>query len=98
MAWNGRRAGDVVTSGGDLVTGIQTAAAAVAGRGVLLGAGRVIGDDGELPDGFAITEEHLTATIAAQGKTARVGRGDLVLVRTGPRRQTWQGPYDCHTI
>ena len=39
--------------------------------------------DGELPDGFAITTEHLEATIAAQGETARVGRGDLLLVRTG---------------
>jgi hypothetical protein len=35
----------------------------------------------ELPDGFAITAEHLTATAAAHGVT--VGRGDLVLVRTG---------------
>src|SRR5919205_2301657 len=65
MAWNGRRAGDVVTSDGDLVTGIETAAAPFAGRGVLLDVGRVIGPEigtaGELPDGFAITEEHLQA-------------------------------------
>jgi hypothetical protein len=39
-AWNGRRAGDVVTSEGDLVTGIQTAAAHLTGRGVLLDVGR----------------------------------------------------------
>src|SRR5580693_9635256 len=32
-------------------------------------------------DGFAITAEHLTTTAAAHGVT--VGRGDLVLVRTG---------------
>jgi len=86
-AWNGRRAGDVVTSEGDLVTGIQTAAAHITGRGVLLDVGRVIGaaigTDGELPDGFAITAEHLEATIAAQGESARVGRGDLLCVRTG---------------
>src|SRR5918997_1827409 len=44
-AWNGRRAGDVVTSEGDGVTGIET--------------------------------------VAAQGESARVGRGDLLLVRTG---------------
>jgi kynurenine formamidase len=83
MAWNGRRAGDVVTSDGDLVTGIETAADRIAGRGVLLDVGRAIGAGGELPDGFAITAEHLEATIAAQGESARVGRGDLLLVRTG---------------
>jgi kynurenine formamidase len=96
MAWNGRRAGDVVTSDGDKVTGIQTAAAHIAGRGVLLDVGRAIGTDGELPDGFAITTEHLEATIAAQGGSARVGRGDLLLVRTGrlarARREGW-GDY-----
>ena len=95
-AWNGRRAGDVVTSEGDLVTGIQTATGRISGRGVLLDVGRAIGEDGELPDGFAITTEHLEATIAAQGPTATVGRGDLVLVRTGrlarARRDGW-GDY-----
>ena len=50
---------------------------------MLLDVGRAIGTDGELPDGFAITTEHLEATIAAQGESARVGRGDLLLVRTG---------------
>jgi kynurenine formamidase len=83
MAYNGRRAGDVVTSTGDGVTGIETVAALIAGRGVLLDVGRVLGTDGELPDGFAITADHLAATIAAQGDSARVGRGDLVCVRTG---------------
>ncbi len=82
-AWNGRRAGDVVTSEGDLVTGIETVGGLLAGRGVLLDVGRALGTGGELPDGFAITTEHLQATIAAQGESARVGRGDLLLVRTG---------------
>ena len=95
-AWNGRRAGDVVTSDGDLVTGIQTATGRMSGRGVLLDVGRAVGGDGELPDGFAITTEHLVATIAAQGTTSSVGRGDLVLVRTGrlarARRDGW-GDY-----
>jgi kynurenine formamidase len=93
-AWNGRPAEKVVTSEGDLVTGIEHMAPHVAGRGVLLDVGRVIGDSGELPDGFAITEEHLTATAAAHGVT--VGRGDIVLVRTGRltrvRREGW-GDY-----
>ena len=95
-AWNGRRAGDVVTSEGDLVTGIQTATGRISGRGVLLDVGRAIGENGELPDGFAITTEHLEQTIAAQGATATVGRGDLLLVRTGrlarARREGW-GDY-----
>lgn len=95
-AWNGRPADQVVTSLGDRVTGIETVADLVAGRGVLLDVGRALGSDGELPDGFAITEEHLEATIAAQGPTAAVGRGDVVLVRTGQltraRREGW-GDY-----
>jgi kynurenine formamidase len=93
MAWNGRLAGDVVTSDGDLVTGIEHLASSIVSRGVLVDVGRVVGEDGELPDGFAITEEHLQATIAAQGSTSQVGRGDIVLVRTGrltrARREGW---------
>jgi kynurenine formamidase len=95
-AWNGRRAGDVVTSEGDSVTGIETVAGLIAGRGVLLDVGRAVGTDGELPDGFAITTKHLEATIEVLGESARVGRGDLLLVRTGrlarARREGW-GDY-----
>ncbi|MFI6661240.1 cyclase family protein [Streptomyces sp. NPDC050523] len=93
-AWNGRDAEKVVTSDGDLVTGIEHMAPYIAGRGVLLDVARVIGDDDgepELPDGFAITAEHLTATAEAHGVS--VGRGDIVLVRTGQlaraRREGW---------
>ena len=96
IAYNGRRASQVVTSEGDLLTGIETVADRIAGRGVLLDVGRAFGADGELPDGFAITAEHLLATIAAQGDSSRVGRGDLLLVRTGrlarARREGW-GDY-----
>ncbi|MDX3661776.1 cyclase family protein [Streptomyces sp. ID05-26A] len=92
-AYNGRRAGDVVTSAGDAVTGIETAAALIAGRGVLLDVGRVVGG-GELPDGFAITPEHLDATAAAHSVT--IDEGDIVCVRTGrltrARRDGW-GEY-----
>ena len=95
-AWNGRRAGDVVTSEGDLVTGIQTATGRISGRGVLLDVGRAIGENEELPDGFAITTEHLMMTMKAQGGSSMVGRGDLLLVRTGrlarARREGW-GEY-----
>ena len=93
LAWNGRPADQVVTSLGDGVTGIETVADVIAGRGVLLDVGRVIGG-GELPDGFAITSDHLEATIAAQGSAVR--RGDIVVVRTGrlsrARREGW-GDY-----
>jgi kynurenine formamidase len=95
-AWNGRPAERVVTSLGDGVTGIETVADVVCGRGVLLDVGRALGHDGELPDGFAITEEHLERTIAAQGPTSTVRRGDIVVVRTGQlsraRREGW-GEY-----
>jgi kynurenine formamidase len=95
-AWNGRSAGDVVTSDGDLVTGIEHLASPVVSRGVLLDVGRVLGTDGELPDGFAITEEHLQATIGPLGPPAAVGRGDIVGVRPGrltrARREGW-GDY-----
>ena len=97
LAWNGRRAGDVVTSDGDLVTGIEHAASAIVSRGVLLDLGRHLEPDtGELADGYAITAADLEACIAAQGPSSRVGRGDIVLVRTGQlaraRRDGW-GDY-----
>ncbi|MGM1063818.1 cyclase family protein [Saccharothrix sp. Mg75] len=92
-AWNGRDAATTVTSAGDQVTGIEHMAAHVAGRAVLLDVGRVVGG-GELPDGFAITEHHLTETARAHG--VRVGRGDIVCVRTGrlarAKRDGW-GDY-----
>ena len=95
-AWNGRPAASVVTSQGDSVTGIETVAGVIAGRGVLLDVGRCLGDGGELPDGFAITAAHLAATIERQGPTSVVGRGDIVVVRTGQlarcRREGW-GDY-----
>src|SRR6478736_9132678 len=94
-AWNGRRAGDVVTSEGDLVTGIEHAASVIVSRGVLLDVGRHLQpESGELADGYAITVADLESTAAAQGVT--VGRGDIVLVRTGQlaraRRDGW-GDY-----
>ncbi len=97
-AWNGRRSQEVVTSEGDLVTGIETTRDRFATRGVLLDVGAALGPGlgtgDELPDGFAITPEHLEETIAAQGATATVGPGDILLVRTGrfarARREGWQ--------
>jgi kynurenine formamidase len=97
VAWNGRRAGDVVTSEGDLVTGIEHLSDVVVSRGVLLDLGRHLEPaSGELPDGYAITSEDLDSCISAQGVTSWVGRGDILLVRTGQlaraRRDGW-GDY-----
>jgi len=96
LAWNGRLAAETVTSLGDSATGIETVAGVIAGRGVLLDVGRAVGVGGELPDGFAITRAHLEETIARQGATSTVGRGDIVVVRTGQlarcRREGW-GDY-----
>ncbi|KAA9130376.1 cyclase family protein [Microbacterium caowuchunii] len=97
LAYNGRRAGDVVTTQGDGVTGIEHAAAVIVSRGVLLDMGRHLRPDtGELEDGYAITAADLDACIAAQGATSAVRRGDILLVRTGQlaraRRNGW-GEY-----
>ena len=97
MAYNGRRAGDVVTTQGDQVTGIEHARAQIVSRGVLLDLGRHLRpEEGELEDGYAITAADLDACIAAQGVTAELRRGDIVLVRTGQlaraRRNGW-GEY-----
>lgn len=96
-AWNGRRAGDVVTSDGDLVTGIEHARDVIVSRGVLLDLGRHLAPEtGELPDGYAITADELESCVAAQGPTSAVRRGDIVLVRTGrftrAQREGW-GEY-----
>lgn len=95
LAWNGRPAGEVVTGLGDGVTGIEHAADVVSGRGVLLDVGRVLGPRltgaDELPDGFAITPDHLEETIEAQGATSAVGTGDLLLVRTGQLTRARRG-------
>src|SRR5699024_8458282 len=66
-------------------------------RGVLLDVARYLSPDtGELPDGYGITANDLDACIAAQGESATVGRGDILLVRTGrltrARREGW-GDY-----
>ncbi|WP_089105688.1 cyclase family protein [Streptomyces hyaluromycini] len=97
QAWNGRSCTAVDGHGGDCVTGFGHLRGAFTGRGVLLDVGRAVGDAlGELPDGFAISEEHLQDTVEAQGATSSVRRGDIVLVRTGQlgrvrRLGAWDG-------
>jgi Putative cyclase len=92
IAWNGRRAAEVVTGEGDSATGIERIAAPVVGRGVLLDVGRVLGADGELPDGCPITSGDLDEVVRRQGATSTVGRGDIVLVRTGQLTRVRRGP------
>ena len=82
VAWNGRSAKEVVSCDGDAVTGIEHTVDKIVTRGVLLDVGRAVGN-GQLDDGFAITSDHLEATIAAQGPSANIQTGDIVLVRTG---------------
>ncbi|MDL4817302.1 cyclase family protein [Actinomadura opuntiae] len=91
IAWNGRKGAEVVTSEGDFATGIERIAAPVIGRGVLLDVGRVLGEDGELPDGCPITSADLAEVIRRQGETSQVGRGDIVLVRTGQLSRVRRG-------
>ena len=63
--------------------------------GVLLDVGRHLAPEtGELDDGYAITAADLDATASRRrARPARVGRGDIVLVRTGQlaraRRDGW---------
>jgi kynurenine formamidase len=82
LAWNGRHRAEVVTAAGDRVTGAERQAAGFVSRGVLLDVGRVVGG-GSLPDGHPITDDQIRATIRAQGPSAQVARGDIVLIRTG---------------
>lgn len=92
-AWNDRPADEVVTMQGDLFTGMEVSADQIISRGVLLDVGRQFGANGVLPDGFAIGPEHLEETIEAQGQTARVERGDIVMVRTGQLSRVGPGSW-----
>ena len=83
MAWNGRPAGSVVTSDGDLVTGIEHAASAIVGRGVLLDLGRFLrpeaSDDGPAGRAARRLRDH---DRRARGVHRRPGRDE----RRRPRR------------
>jgi kynurenine formamidase len=69
-----------VTSKGAQRCGIDTQAKGIAGRGVLLDIARLRGLDW-LPGGEVITPADLEAAEREQGVT--VGRGDILLIRTG---------------
>lgn len=93
--WNGYSAAEVSSLGAKR-NGIEQASNRFVSRGVLLDIARNKASDA-LDPGYAITSDDLTECIAAQGKTATVGRGDVVLIRTGQlgqaRQDRWKG-YD----
>lgn len=92
--WNGYSSHEVTSSGASR-NGIEQAADRVVSRGVLLDIARFKGVEA-LADGYAISESDLSGCIAAQGRTARVGAGDIVLLRTGQlghARATGWGTY-----
>ncbi|OUC76123.1 cyclase [Gordonia lacunae] len=94
MAWNGRRASEVVTSDGDGVTGIETAADRFVGRGVLLDVGRALVQSTELTDGYAISPDDLDKTLRKQA--VEVGCGDFLLIRTGQLTRARRGVAGGH--
>jgi kynurenine formamidase len=77
--WNGYDC-RTVSSFGAAKAGIEKAKEKMVGRGVLLDIARHVGVP-RLPDGFAITNDMLSACEGAQG--TKVGRGDYLLLRTG---------------
>lgn len=79
--WNGYPCSEV-SSFGARKCGVEHLASRLVSRGVLLDVARAKGSD-VLGDGYAITEADLETTIAAQGPSANVGRGDILVVRTG---------------
>jgi kynurenine formamidase len=70
----------LVTSSGAARNGIAKTSDRIAGRGVLLDVARHKGMPALAP-GYAITVDDLEATAAARGVS--VGRGDILLIRTG---------------
>lgn len=79
--WNGYDAREV-SSQGARYNGIEKTSPRLLSRGVLVDIARFKGED-SLKDGYAITEEDLLGCIEAQGTSSQIGRGDIVLVRTG---------------
>jgi kynurenine formamidase len=92
--WNGYSASEVTAWDGARRNGVDAMGDRIISRGVLLDVARSK-DVPCLPDGYAISEEDLRGCMAAQGATASVGSGDIVLVRTGHlarcRSDSWTG-------
>jgi kynurenine formamidase len=77
--WNGYSAAEV-TAAGAARNGIETMKDQIVSRGVLLDIARYKGVDW-LETGYAITEDDLVGCASQAG--VEIGRGDIVLVRTG---------------
>jgi kynurenine formamidase len=77
--WNGYDC-RTVTSAGAQKCGIENTREKMVGRGVLLDIPRLLGID-HLPDGFAVTCDHLDKAERQFG--VKAGRGDYLIVRTG---------------
>ncbi len=95
LMWNGYPATDVTGLDGARRNGIEQVADGFVSRGVLLDIARHCGVP-SLDPGFAITERLLLECIDAQGESAHIGQGDIVLVRTGflgARRRDGWGDY-----
>lgn len=58
---------------------------------MLLDIGRALGENGELPDGCPITSADIEETMRRQGTSSQVGRGDIVLIRTGQLTRARRG-------
>ena len=90
--WNGYDC-RMVTSSGAQKGGIENTRERMVGRGVLFDIPRLLRME-HLPDGFAITTDHLDKAERQFGVT--VGRGDYLIVRTGQmeaklKAQNWDG-------
>ena len=90
--WNGYDC-RMVTSSGAQKAGIEQTRERMVGRGVLLDIPRLLGME-HLPDGFAITTDHLDKAERRFGVAVR--RGDYLIVRTGQmeaklKAQNWDG-------
>ncbi|GAB4065225.1 cyclase family protein [Ancylobacter sonchi] len=89
--WNGYDCREV-SSFGAAKCGIEKTKEKMVGRGVLLDIARHLGVDW-LEDGFAITNDILSACAADQGVEVR--KGDYLLVRTGHMEAKWAaGSWD----
>lgn len=85
--YNGYWSGAVTASNGARVLGMEHMRASFVGRGLLLDAARHAGVD-SLEPGHVINASDLDAICAAQG--VEVGRGDMVLLRTGFIQRWWE--------
>lgn len=78
--WNGHATANVDSFSGARRCGIHQLRDRLVGRGILLDIPRVVGAD-RLQPGFRIEAEHLDQACAEEG--VAIGRGDILLIRTG---------------